>query len=50
MSQDLIKNTLGFYNNKKFVNNKNLINKFKKIINNKKINGSIIKEYGGYND
>ena len=50
MSEDLIKNTLGAYNNKKFVNNKNLINKFKKIINNKKINGSIIKEYGGYND
>jgi short-subunit dehydrogenase len=50
MSKNLIKNTLGFYNNKKFVNIKILINKFKKIIDNKKINGSIIKEYGGYDD
>ena len=50
MSENLIKNTLGFYGNKKFVNDKILINKFKKLINNKKINNSIIKEYGNYND
>lgn len=50
MSENLIKNTVGIYNNKKFVNNKLLITKFKKIIYNKKINGAIIKEYGGYYD
>ena len=51
MSEKLIKNIPGFFKNKdKFINEKTMIKKFKQLINNKKINNSIIKVHGNYND